>query len=206
MTKLFSKKAAIFLSAAALLAILYAFVWPAMGKVLAAAHLKKVSSQEMQPLIQPVSNVVQGAPPKRTVACYEESYTRTKTQLYCQDANIYPYNPEPLPDSSRSEVVAQAAVLDKTLTKNGWVIDRPQDKIKTVAESIPTEPLEPFHGDGVPFHKNIGTISCNLKVSFSGPTDGVSPGVIIIDQFSCQQNTSYFMLHASSHTNQGFGG
>ena len=188
-----------------LLLTLYAYVWPAISKAAATAHLKQVSDQQMQPLLQPVNALMQGTGPKRVLECDEVSHTYTKTQLYCQDVNVYKYNPEPLSDSSRSKVATEAALLDKALAQNGWTADRPQDKIKTVAASIPTTSLQPFHENGVPFHKNIGNISCNLEVSFSGPSDGFSPGVMNINQFSCQQNISFFMLHASSHVNQRFG-
>jgi hypothetical protein len=112
----------------------------------------------------------------------------------------------PLPASSREKVVVSAIALDKALIKNGWQADRPQDKAHTVAAAIPTFPLAAFHVVQVPFHKNVGGISCNLDVEFGGPTDGTSPGVIGINRFSCQQDISYFMLHVSNYTNQGFGG
>ncbi len=114
--------------------------------------------------------------------CDEVAHTRTKSQLYCKDTQAFKYNPVPLPDSSRSEIVTEATRLDKALVQNGWAVDRAQDTTKTIAASIPTAPVAAFHGGGVPFHKNIGDISCNLEVRFSGPTDGVSPGVITINR------------------------
>ncbi|MDB5185182.1 MAG: hypothetical protein JWN38_990 [Candidatus Saccharibacteria bacterium] len=188
-----------------LVLILYVFIWPTISKAAATAHLKQVSNQQMQPLLQPINALMQGVSPSVDLECNEVSHTHTKTQLYCQNVNVYTYNSEPLSDSSRSRVVTEASLLDKTLVQNGWTADRPQDKIKTVAASIPTTSLQPLHTDGVPFHKNIGNISCNLEVTFSGPSDGISPGAINVNQFSCQQNISYFMLHPSSHVNRGFG-
>ena len=206
MAKLITKQTIAPLAVFLLLLIFYPFVWHAIGKTAASAHLKQVSNQEMQPLIESVNGLMQGAVPRRILECNEVSHTYTKTQLYCQHVNLYAYNPNPLPDSSRSKIIAEAALLDKALAQNGWKVDRPQDKAKTVVTSIPTISLESFHGGGVPFHKNIGNISCNFEVSFVGPTDGTSPGVINIYLFSCQQNITYFMIRASNYVNKGFGG
>lgn len=206
MAKLIFKKFIISIAVLVFLIVFYAFVWPATSKAVATSHLQHVSSQELQPLIQPVSGLMQGARLKSTLECDEVSHTHTKTQLYCQNVNSYKYNQEPLADSARAKIVDEAAVLDKVLAQNGWTIDRPQDPAKTVVASIPSTPLEPFHLAGVPFHKNIGNISCNFEVEFSGPTDGISPGAININQFSCQQNVTYFMLHFTNYTNPGFGG
>ncbi|MDB5182397.1 MAG: hypothetical protein JWO47_181 [Candidatus Saccharibacteria bacterium] len=190
-----------------ILLVIYILTGPMISKAMATSHLKQVSNREMQPLLEPINALMQGAEPRRVLECGEKSHTHIKTNLFCQDVNFYKYNPEALPDSSRSRIASEAAYLDKILAQNGWTIDRPQDEIKTIEGSIPTTALQRFYGGGqVPFHKNIGAISCNLEIWFGGPTDGISPGAVNVNRFSCQQHISYPMLHISNHINRSFGG
>jgi hypothetical protein len=114
----------------------------------------------------------------------------------------------PLPASARDHILASAHNLDVLLLRNGWTIDRPQDPITTIAGSILTKPVAPFTSTQVvPYHENIGGISCNLIIQFSGPNDGVSPGIVSVNEFSCQQAVSIVIPHIFTHAaDPGYGG
>ncbi len=173
--------------------------WTNFQYASATSHLRTVYQQELSPLVPYVNQLMAGQKPTQTFHCATESYTPSQTQLYCVGSVNYAYNPTPLPASARASVKAAAASLDRTLKAHGWVVDRPQDAITSVEGSLPSKPRsDGFVAGEVPFHKNIGDISCNFEVEFDGPTDGVSPGIIIPNEFSCQQNVTYADIHMGS--------
>lgn len=206
MPRLTKRRIIIMLSIPLVLFVSYAVLWPAVAERVAAYKLTRVYAEQSRPLLKPVNDLLQGAHPAAILQCDELSHSHTRVQLYCQALRVYAYSATPLPASSRAKVLDEARVLDQALKANGWTADRQQDSIKTIAASVPTSPRDEFHTGGVPFHKNIGDISCNLEVDFGGPTDGASPGTINVNRFSCQQNIAYFMPHLSNYTNTGFGG
>jgi hypothetical protein len=99
----------------------------------------------------------------------------------------------PLPASARDHILASAHNLDVLLLRNGWTI---------------AKPVAPFTSTQVvPYHENIGGISCNLIIQFSGPNDGVSPGIVSVNEFSCQQAVSIVIPHIFTHAaDPGYGG
>lgn len=187
------------------LIILSIVPWPFATRTTATAYLHQITTNELQPLVPATNALMQGAKPTVISECDEMSHSLTQTHLFCRDMYWYKLNTSPLPPSSRANVIAEATALDKALQQNGWQPDRPQDEAHSVAAAIPTSPLAVSHTVQVPFHKNVDAISCNLSVEFDGPTDGTSPGAIIINRFSCQQDISYFAPHTSNYINKDFG-
>lgn len=186
-------------------ALLY-FGWGLAAQATATASLYRTSDKELSSLTPAVTALMQGVAPTSGRQCAEVSHTYTTVHLYCDEWRDYAHTLTPLPAVSRAKVVAEARALDQALAQNGWTADRPQDAAHTVESAIPTAPLAQFIVNEVPFHKNVNGASCNLVVEFGGPTDGTSPGVININDFSCQQNVSYPQLNFTNYVDQGFGG
>ncbi len=181
-----------------LLLVLYTQIAPAIITRVLSSHLGNVYSQQTKLLLPTITALVGRQPERSVFQCYDSSHSHTTTDTTCQNFQIYRYSFTPLPASSRQQVLYEANKLDSLLKRYGWTADRQQDKIKTVAASVPTTPLAAFYVSEVPFHKNIGNISCNLEISFEGPTQGISPGSINVNEFSCRQYFTYFMLHLDS--------
>ena len=173
----------------------YAFAAPWAFAHMAEGHVHNIFNQEAEKLTPAVSALVGKQPHDIITDCYDSEHTSVLTHSQCTSFRAYDYDGAPFPASQRSQVVDHAKQLDKILADNGWMADRQQDKIKTVADDIPASALEAYHGNPIAFHKNIGAVSCNLRIDFSGPTDGASPGVLTVDQFSCQQDATYLMPH-----------
>lgn len=189
-----------------LFVVLAVLVWSAPTEAVLTIQLRQAAAEELQPLVPAVNALMQGAEPERRLDCFRSKQTYTKAHLFCRDMFVYPYESSagPLPASLREDVVAQAETLDSLLEQNGWKPDRPQDKEHTVVDTIPSAPLEAFHGKQIPFHKNVRDgISCNLVIGFSGPTDGTSPGEVNVTRFSCQKHYSFLQLNTSTYTRGG---
>lgn len=186
--------------------IAYGFIWPKVNEDAATSKLSSAYSSQILPLAPTVDGLL-GNTGKTTSQCDETSHSRTRVYLYCQEFMVYAPALTPLPDASRPAVLTIASQLDQKLRQNGWTPDRPHDVVTTVRGSVPSTPLPSFYSsDEVPFHKNVGTVSCNFEVDFEGPSDGISPGIILASRMSCQQNVSFFMPSTTNWVNSGFGG
>lgn len=207
MSRLFElNERAIFFITGVLVVVAVAIAWPLVAQYVISTNLARIYSEQSKPLLQPVADLLGSDASTPAAECYERSHDYTQVKLDCEVGRTYTTSVKPRTDASRAEVLAKAKALDAALNAQGWVADRQQDAVKTVADAVPSAPLASFHSISVPFHKNIGSTSCNLEVFFTGPSDGVSPGMVDVNRFSCQQNASYFMPHPTVYKNNSFGG
>jgi len=139
--------------------------------------------------------------------CSVTQTTHTQTHERCEDFARYSYNSQPISASAKQNYAANAAKLDALLKSRGWSNDRPHDAITTLAASNPYSAQNGGVGGSVPFHKNVGAVSCNFEITFSGLSSSASatPGAINVNQFSCQQNISFAALHIDAYTRQSNG-
>lgn len=165
---------------------------PLIAERILTRKLDKVYAEQSAIFIPQLNAMLSREPSRNEARCYDDHHDRWRTHSICTRFPVYKYNPAPVPAASRQTVLQNARKLDELLRKNGWTADRPQDPIRTIEASVPTSNLAPHYVQQVPFHKNIGYISCNLEIVFSGPADARSPGAINLNFFSCQQNISYF--------------
>jgi hypothetical protein len=128
-----------------------------------------------------------------SVQCVADHSARFTAYYLCLDTSIYPYNTNPISTAAQAKYSVNAAKIDLLLKQNGWINDRPHDAITTLVDSNPYLPLNGGVGAEVPFHKNIGTVSCNLEVDFNSLSGEIDPGSINVNYFSCQQKIRLFM-------------
>jgi hypothetical protein len=193
--KTYLHRPAIIIVAALIMIIASAMVlWPVVVRQQSQDHVQVIFAKESAPLVDSLSVIAGESSSKSQCQGWRHSYWRTTT--LCQAFRVYPYNPTHIPAERRQDIAAHAKELDGLLKAHGWTVDRPNDPITTIAGSLPSAPLPAgYSTQSVPFHKNVGEISCNLKISFTGPSNGQSPGIIMVDEFSCQQNSSCFQFH-----------
>lgn len=168
---------------------------PQLTLAIQTAGLKRVYDQEANAILPLVSQLAGRSTPGPNLSCTPSYYYFFSTVSNCDWSADYQYTGLPLSPDARASTVSAAARLDQLLKQRGWQLDRPGDPITTIAGSVPAEPLAPdTSSQAVPMHKNVGPVSCNLSITFLGPTDGDSPG-IVLPQFTCRQDIRYFELH-----------
>ncbi len=180
-------------------------VVPITLKAIANIHLKQVTMNELLPLVPAVSDL-RDADPESQRQCSERSasqHSYTTRKLWCQEMFVYRYDGQPLPESMRAVTVQKAGILDELLKQKGWTPTRP-DKAQTIVDAIPSAPLAAFHSSHVTFRKEVDGVRCRFSISFGGPTDGSSPGIVGVTDLSCMHEVSFFSLHIPRFTKQGF--
>lgn len=192
--KLKRRKALLLIPCILILISLYLFSPVLVGNV-STGQLKKVFAQQSEIFTEPIASLGVTGQPTTNFQCIDELHTHWQTSLICQDFYIYPDNQSPISLTAKNNYAINAAKFDKLLKQNGWVNDRPHDPITTLAGSNPYLPQNNGLGDGVPFHKNIGSISCNLEIDFSSLSELVGPGSININGFGCSQTIKFPMPH-----------
>jgi hypothetical protein len=191
---LFHRTAIIAIAVSIMTIALTVVLWPVVARQQLQNHVQAIFAQESVPLLKPLSGLAGESSPK--AQCMDRQHSYWRTMALCQAFRIYPYNPTPVPAERRQDIAVHAKELDRLLKSRGWTLDRPNDSVTTIVGSLPSTPLQTgYSTQSVPLHKNIDGVSCNLKISFTGPTDGQSPGIVMVDEFSCQQNSSYFQFH-----------
>jgi hypothetical protein len=198
------RAAGITLCIVVLLFVLYE-IFPLVVTQVATGHLKSVFMQQSELLEKPISSLGIVGQPKVTLQCIDELHTHWQTQLICENFTSYPYNATPISQAAKNTYATNAAKLDQLLKQNGWVNDRPHDQITSLVASNPYAPQNGGLGGDIPFHKNIGAISCNLEIDFEGLShaDTVDPGSISVNDFGCQQTITYFMPHLTNWQSLG---
>lgn len=143
--------------------------------------------------------------PEVISSCTISNTTHWTSTQRCATYSTYTYNDQPLSAEKQATYSQHAAKLDALLAARGWTPDRPQDTIKTLASSNPYLASNGGTGGQVPFHKNIGAISCNLEIDYNGldSTTGPSPGALNVNQFSCQEEFSYTQFHLLTRRESG---
>jgi hypothetical protein len=182
----------------ALLGFLYYFAGSALlENPVSTGHLQTIFNEQRAIFTQPISSLGVIDTPTKTFQCIEDHTTYLATYYVCLDSYSYPYNFNPISTTAQASYPVNAAKFDTLLKKNGWVNNRPHDDTTTVAGSDPYLTQNAGVGAEVPFHKNVGAVSCNLEVDFNSLSDEADPGSINVNQFSCQQSVRLFMPHIS---------
>lgn len=197
----FHRRRVVIISASVLfLIILYYLLGGLLISNVASTRLKSVFNQQSAIFAQPIASLGIAGSPSATFQCNDYQNTHLESYILCQDSYSYPYNPNPISTSAKNSYVSNATKFDALLKQNGWVNDRPHDAITTLVASDPYLPQNGGNGGDVPFHKNIGSISCNLEIDFEGLwfPDNPIPGSISVNEFSCQQTVKVFMPHISN--------
>lgn len=167
------------------------------------AQMRSTFSQQSKLFMQPLASIGVIGHPRTLFECYNQVWTRTTTTTLCTNFLAYHYSFSPMSPSVRNSFPANAAHFDALLKQNGWVNDRPQDAVTTIAGSDPYAPGNGGLGGDVPFHKNVGDISCNMEVDVSGLKDPVSPNTVNLNTFSCSQTITFSMYHSAAAVQRG---
>lgn len=193
------RKRTVLLSIAAVffVAIIY-LLSPILGGELASSHLRSVFAEQNKIFTEPIASLGVMGEPDIHFQCTDELHTHWQTEVLCENFANYTYNQSPISRTAKASYPVNAARFDQLLKQNGWVNDRPHDPVTTLSDSNPYLSQNAGRGGSVPFHKNIGSISCNLEIDFNplnDPNNPVAPGAINVNEFSCSQNIKFFMPH-----------
>lgn len=177
---------------------------PTIGQRYKTTHLHSVFVDEHTALMTYVEKLAGQSEDRTSTRCYPEDQGYFRTSAYCDELAVYTYNATA--NTKTIDALKQAArTLDQQLKKQGWTIDRPQDPYKTLeqgADYAYTKQFAPYVGVQIPYHKNIGSISCNLRITFGGSRSGSDVPGVSVDDFRCSQRITYIAprLHKEHHT------
>lgn len=186
------------------LLLVYQFV---VTQLINYSHKHRINSvfNKQVAIFTPLINDLVGQSSKETVSqCDEDSHTHFKSNVYCD--SFQNYNWQFANDTSSQKVKISAKALDNALIQNGWSADRPQDSTKTIYDLVNSDVKKldsSTTGFSVPFHKNIGSISCNLDITISLAQDNKSISAINLNTFTCSQSFSYPRLHFDTVVSKG---
>jgi hypothetical protein len=185
------------------LIVVFYVLSPLVVQEVSTGHLRSVFAQQDAIFAEPIASLGITGQPSTDLQCIDELHTHWQTQVICQDFASYPYVSSSISQTASNAYPKNAAKFDELLKQNGWVPDRPHDPIVSLAASNPSLPQNGGLGGSVPFHKNIGAISCNLEIDFQGLSEPIDPGSINVNDFGCQQTITYFMPHLSAWQSSG---
>lgn len=128
---------------------------------------------------------------RRSCDVYDQGYWRS--EALCSTDAVYDYrgDNEGQP-GGRAAIIKHAAALEAILKARGWTNDRPQDPNQTIEATLPTEDGFPYRTNSLPMHKNIGTVSCNVRIDASG---SVKSPVVNVNGFGCSQKVIFYFPH-----------
>lgn len=182
------------------LAIIY-YLSPYLVGRITTSHLRSVFAEQSRIFTEPIASLGVTGRPDTRFQCIDEQHTHWQTKVLCQNFANYAYNQSPISETAKNNYAVNAAKFDELLRQNGWVNDRPHDSVTTLVDSNPYLAQNGDQGGSVPFHKNIGLVSCNLEIDFNplnNPDNPAAPGSINVNQFSCQQTIKFFMPHPTN--------
>jgi hypothetical protein len=196
------RKSVTLLVVAIVFVAVYGVIAPMVIERILTAKLRDIYSQQATTFTPQITKLVGYGPSRTELQCYgyHDYWTAHRD---CENHQVYTFRLEAIPITKRPQILEQSRHLDELLLRNGWRADRQQDAIKTIAGSVPTTPLPPFHIQVVPFHKNFGKVSCNMEIAFYGTRQNDLLGSIHVNRFSCQQSFDYFWPHARTHKHYG---
>lgn len=177
---------------------------PTIGQSIKTTRLHSAFVDEHKALASYVGTLVGQAEDKTNSQCYPEDQGYWQTSALCSVLTVYAYNTTAT-SKTISDLKQKAHALDLQLQKQGWTIDRPQDLYKTLEQGAAyayDKQLGPYTGVEVPYHKNIGTIRCNLRIWFEGSHDESRVPAVNVNDFRCSQDITYAAprLHKEHHT------
>lgn len=189
---------------AVLILLAFAYVFgPMIVENILSFHLRSAFAEQDKLFGGLIASLGVTSQPESHFQCGDELHTHWQTEALCWDFFTYAYDQSPISTKARSDYPANAARLDSLLRQNGWVNDRPNDSVTTIAGSNPYLSRNNGIGGEVPFHKNTGSISCNLEIDFRSLDDPIAPAAINVNEFSCSQHVSFFMPHLTLWQYQG---
>lgn len=174
-------------------AVLGVYVWFSSTIPYIVASKQQTAFKAENAALEPALNdLMQSSPDiRRSCDTYEQGYWRNKA--WCSTSATYDYRTESEGQSGgRATVIKHAAALEAVLKARGWTNDRPQDPNQTIEATLPKEDMLPYHMNSLPMHKNIGNVSCNVRIDAGGSAK--SP-VVNINNYSCSEHTTYYFPH-----------
>jgi len=183
---------------------------PVICEQILSSKLRAVYSEQSKIFTPAIASLGVTAEPVPYFNCGDEYLTRWQSEVQCEAYQNYRWSFSPVSDAAKTSYPDNASKFDALLKENGWVLDRPQDKVTTIAGSSPDLVGNGGVGGQVPFHKNIGRgrdfISCNLQVDVQGYQGGaaVNPAwTINVNEFSCSQHIYFFTFHLHDYQYRG---
>ncbi len=161
-----------------------------------ASRVEKVFSTQKSLLLAPLEDLGIAGTPKEHRQCIEVEYTFINTAKQCETFINFPYNGNQLSDKVIADYPAKAAKIDKVLSDNGWSADHQEAGApKTLVDIDPHAGAHAGLGAGIAFHKNLGNISCNLKIDYYGIQNSFMIDTLNVNTFICREDVIHFMLH-----------
>lgn len=159
---------------------------------IAASKQQTAFTAENSAIESALNDLVQSTPEiHRICDTYSQGYWRSEAR--CSTDAAYDYRTESeVQPGGRAAIIKHAAALEAILKARGWSNDRPQDPNQTIEATLPTHDMFPYHTNSIPMHKNIGPVSCNLRIDAGGT---VKAPVINVNSFGCSQHITYYFPH-----------
>src|SRR5581483_3060125 len=133
--------------------------------------------------IRPIASLGITGQPKASVQCVNDHTSGVMTYYLCLSAYNYPYSKIPIAPAALTNYPTNAAKFDQLLQQSGWINNQPHNSVTTLVDSNPYLPQNGGNGAELAFHKNIGTISCDMEINFNSLTGDMNPGSINVNYF-----------------------
>lgn len=159
---------------------------------IASSKQQSAFASESAALEPALNDLMQTSPEVRRMCdTYDQGYWRSEAR--CSTDAVYDYRTESeAQPGGRAAIIKHAAALEAILKARGWSNDRPQDPNQTIEATLPTEDGFPYRTNSLPMHKNIGNVSCNLRIDASG---SVKAPAVNVNGFGCSQHVTYYFPH-----------
>lgn len=184
--------------------IMYALVWPWAVEQVTTRDVIDRFDHEFGLLAKPIADLGVTAEPVHHFECFKRMQTHWQAKEVCSAFVTYRFDTAAPSASTLKNYTTNANKLATILQKDGWVQDRPQDKL-TLTSINPYSSANDGEGGEMPYHKNIGPISCNLEVTFDSLNfpQNPDPGALNINGFSCSKTVQYLMPSLGAHRHYG---
>jgi hypothetical protein len=163
---------------------------PSIVEGFASRHERAAFGREYSVLSGPLQKL--GVPEftDRRTECLYDAADPKSNDVYCHTFVLSNYGDQAISHEALRSFTANANSLEALLRHDGWSLDRPQDPITRLAGINPYTAANGGKGGTIPYHKNIGSISCNLDINFDGLNIalGNTPGMLWVNEFSCSQH------------------
>jgi hypothetical protein len=176
--------------------LLNSLVVPQTVTYLKTRHLKQVFAEQVSLLSSPIASLgVQGSPSTQYQCTGNQGTNHWVTKSICQTFLDYTNS---FKTGLAPSYHTNAVNFDTLLQANGWINDSPKNG-RVNLTSISSVDTSAYTEMSVPFHKNIGSISCNLDIDFGtlGSPLTASTGSLNVNEFSCSQDIAYPELRLS---------
>jgi len=160
---------------------LFSDVWL---KIKTSSSIRKDFLTESKNLQDPFSLLGLSTTAETADSCYLSDAKHFSSYYFCTTNSYAPYPTRTMNTEEIATYKKNAPVLVKLLLANGWTHDNDTEYANSSDKLL-----------NVAYHKNIGAVSCNLRMSSStfGGYSTTTPDtdtIVFINQFSCQSSVS----------------